>query len=111
MLCIYEMISLLCLQCDLYAKDVIAGSFCEDICKTEKIRLNTCELNDIHKQVILHQRYIHTLRNATQCLSQDLETGCPKLAIEKFWGVQIFKGITIYSDFNYKHVSIHQNKA
>ena len=25
-------------------------------------------------------------------LSQDLETGCPKLAILKFWGVQIFKG-------------------
>ena len=25
-------------------------------------------------------------------LSKDLETGCPKLAILKFWGVQIFKG-------------------
>ena len=24
-------------------------------------------------------------------LSQDLESGCPKLAFEKFWGVQIFK--------------------
>ena len=31
-----------------------------------------------------------------QCLSQDLETGSLKLAIVKFWGVQIFKGITIY---------------
>ena len=27
-----------------------------------------------------------------QGLSQDLETGCPKLAIAKFLGVQIFKG-------------------
>ena len=26
-----------------------------------------------------------------QCLSQDLETGCLKLAVVKFWGVQIFK--------------------
>ena len=27
-----------------------------------------------------------------QCLSQDLETECLKLAVVKFWGVQIFKG-------------------
>ena len=27
-----------------------------------------------------------------QGFSQDLETGCPKLAIVKFWGIQIFKG-------------------
>ena len=27
-----------------------------------------------------------------QCLSQDLETGCLKLAVVKFWGVQISKG-------------------
>ena len=27
-----------------------------------------------------------------QCLSQDLETGCLKLAFVKFLGVQIFKG-------------------
>ena len=27
-----------------------------------------------------------------QCLSQDLETGCLKLAVVKFWGVHIFKG-------------------
>ena len=39
-----------------------------------------------------------------QCLSQDLETGCLKLAIVKFWGVHILKGTTIYSDFNHKHV-------
>ena len=39
-----------------------------------------------------------------QCLSQDLETGCLKLAVVKFWGVQILRGITIYSYFNHKHV-------
>ena len=27
---------------------------------------------------------------AQQCLSQDLETWCLKLAVVKFWGVQIF---------------------
>ena len=27
-----------------------------------------------------------------QCLSQDLETGCLKLAVVNFLGVQIFKG-------------------
>ena len=27
-----------------------------------------------------------------QCLTQDLETGCLKLAFVKFWGVHIFKG-------------------
>ena len=27
-----------------------------------------------------------------QCLSQDLETGCLKLAVVKFLGIQIFKG-------------------
>ena len=27
-----------------------------------------------------------------QCLNQDLETGCLKLGILKFWGVQNFKG-------------------
>ena len=26
-----------------------------------------------------------------QGLSQELETGCPKLTIVKFWGVQTFK--------------------
>ena len=40
-----------------------------------------------------------------QGLSQDLETGCPKLAIVKFLGVQTFKGDhNIYTDFNHKHV-------
>ena len=39
-------------------------------------------------------------------LSQDLETGCPKLAIVKFLGLQIFEG-----DHNHKHVQIHENKV
>ena len=30
--------------------------------------------------------------NLSQCLSQDLETGCLKLAVVKFWGVQILEG-------------------
>ena len=42
--------------------------------------------------------------NSRQCLSQDLETGCLKLAVVKFLGVQILKGITLYSYFNHKHV-------
>ena len=29
---------------------------------------------------------------SVQNLIQDLETGCPKLAIVKFWGVHIFMG-------------------
>ena len=36
-----------------------------------------------------------------QCLSQDLESGCLKLAVVKFLGAQIFKG-DLY--FNHKHV-------
>ena len=46
-----------------------------------------------------------------QGLSQGLERRCPKLAIVKLWGVQIFRGATIYSDFNHKHVDDYQNKA
>ena len=38
-----------------------------------------------------------------QCLSQDLETGCLKLALVKSLGVQFFKGDQ-YSYFNHKHV-------
>ena len=33
-----------------------------------------------------------TMETLYQCPSQDLETGCLKLAVVKFWGVQIFKG-------------------
>ena len=39
-----------------------------------------------------------------QCLSQDLEAGCLNLAVVKSLGVQMFRGITIYSYFNHKHV-------
>ena len=35
---------------------------------------------------------LHDSYNHIQGLSQYLETGCPKLAIVKFWGIQIFKG-------------------
>ena len=45
-------------------------------------------------------------KRAHQGLSQDLETGCLKLAIVNFLGVQILRGTTfttIYSDFNHKH--------
>ena len=45
-----------------------------------------------------------------QCLSQDLETGCLKLAVVKFLGVQILRGITIYSYFNHKPVFINISK-
>ena len=40
-----------------------------------------------------------------QCHSQDLETGCLKLAVVKFLGVQILSGITIYSYFNNKRIN------
>ena len=46
-----------------------------------------------------------------QGLSQDLETGCLKLAIVKFWGIQILKATTIYSNFNHEHGFIYWNKA
>ena len=39
-----------------------------------------------------------------QGLRQGLETGCPKLAIVKFWGVQFSREIIIYLDYNHKHV-------
>ena len=39
-----------------------------------------------------------------QCLSQDLETGCLKLAVVKCVS-KFLRGITIYSYFNHKHVN------
>ena len=39
-----------------------------------------------------------------QGLSQDLETGCLKLAIENFWASKFLRGTTIHSDFNHEHV-------
>ena len=50
-------------------------------------------------------------QNTLQGLSQELETGCLKLAIVKFLGVQIFKGDHSILNFNHKHVYIYQNKA
>ena len=34
---------------------------------------------------------------------QDLETGCPKLTVVKFLGIQILRGTKINYDFNHKH--------
>ena len=47
-----------------------------------------------------------------QCLSQDLETGCLKLAVVKFLGVQIFKGdhnILISTINMYKFIRIRHD--
>ena len=46
-----------------------------------------------------------------QGITQDLETGCLKLAIVKFWASKFSRGNTIYSDFNHKYEWIYQNKA
>ena len=45
-----------------------------------------------------------TYENLNQGLSQDLEIGCPKLAIVKFWGDFFSRETTIYSDYNHKYV-------
>ena len=48
-----------------------------------------------------------------QCLCQDLKTGCLKLAVVKFLGVQIFKGdhnTLIFQTINmYKFIKIRQD--
>ena len=41
--------------------------------------------------VFLTQNWQISVRTCSQCLSQDLETGCLKMAVVKFLGVQIFK--------------------
>ena len=63
---------------------------------------------------------INLIRNTPftlrQCLSQDLETVCLKLAVVKFWGVQIFKGdhnilmliINMYKFIKIRHYIIKQ---
>ena len=52
---------------------------------TEKM----CSARNSTTKLTIREIYDHTLQ---QCLSQDLETGCLKLAVVKFLGVQIFKG-------------------
>ena len=47
---------------------------------------NVLHHNIYSKQIVLASRA------SGQCLSQDFETGCLKLAVVKFLGVQIFKG-------------------
>ena len=42
--------------------------------------------------VILFTKVVVYMQDVSQCLSQDLETGCLKLAVVKSLGVQIFKG-------------------
>ena len=42
--------------------------------------------------MLVMQCHFTVLVTYKQGLSQDLETGCLKLAIVKFWGVQIVKG-------------------
>ena len=38
-------------------------------------------------------------RNRLFSPSQNLETGCPKLATVKFWGVQFSRETIMYSDY------------
>ena len=49
-----------------------------------------------------------TMRTTTDCgqqgLSQDLETGSPKLAIVKFWDILFFKGEHNTLSYSHKHV-------
>ena len=48
---------------------------------------------NISQNIALLSRYFYkSPARCMQCLSQDLETGCLKLAVVKFLGVQIFKG-------------------
>ena len=48
-----------------------------------------------------------------QCLSQDFETGCLKLAVVKFWGVQFFLGGSQYTHIStinmYKFIKIRHD--
>ena len=51
--------------------------------------------------------------HVVQCLSQDLETGCLKLAVIKFLGIQIFKGGSQYTHIStinmYKFIKIRHD--
>ena len=55
------------------------------------------------------RHYLPIYSTGSHDISQDLGTGCPKLAIVKFWGVLFFKEATtyMYSDYNNKHVSTY----
>ena len=46
----------------------------------------------VFPKIIIFKYSNKSNKYCTQCLSQDLETGCQKLAVVKFLGVQIFKG-------------------
>ena len=55
-------------------------------------------MTDVHNRILLpigqlfNTVFCHEGHVYMQCLSQDFETGCLKLAVVKFLGVQIFKG-------------------
>ena len=58
--------------------------------------LATCQkvtfLGRRNKIIVCFISFDNILDIPDQCLSQDLETGCLKLAVVNFLGVQIFKG-------------------
>ena len=58
-----------------------------------------------------HFEYAHCTDNfyVGQGLSQDLETGCPILAIVKFVGIQIFRGAQISPINMYKFIKIRHD--
>ena len=58
----------------------------------------------------IHFKYLSN--SGQQGLSQDLETGCPKLSVVKFWGVHVSKGNhSILINCNHKHVFNYSNKV
>ena len=58
------------------------------------------------KDLVCHNGFIYPSQASAQGLSQDFETGCLKFAdFVKCLGVQIFKGVTIYSYFNHKRIN------
>ena len=62
------------------------------------------KLKFFHRNFYLSKKKVFSLN---QGISQDVETGCLKLAIVKILGVQYLKGdqwTTIYSYFNHEHV-------
>ena len=53
----------------------------------------------------IHNDWVHG------CLSQDLRTGCPELAIINFLGLLYSREIPIYWDYDHKRVFTYWNKA
>ena len=58
-----------------------------------RLAVEDCDRRSTGRKLSLTFSYLRsTNEQVEQGLSQDLETGCLKLAVVKFWGVQIFKG-------------------